>query len=34
MLPPFVAAHGYDAYYLNALAEMASMACSDDPHLA
>jgi 5-deoxy-glucuronate isomerase len=29
---PFVAAHGYDAYYLNALAgDRRTMACSDDP---
>jgi 5-deoxy-glucuronate isomerase len=32
---PFVAAHGYDAYYLNALAgDRRTMACSDDPDLA
>jgi 5-deoxy-glucuronate isomerase len=32
---PFVAAHGYDAYYLNALAgDRRSMAASDDPELA
>jgi 5-deoxy-glucuronate isomerase len=32
---PFVAAHGYDAYYLNALAgDRRTMACSDDPELA
>jgi 5-deoxy-glucuronate isomerase len=32
---PFVAAHGYDAYYLNALAgDRRSMACTDDPDLA
>ncbi len=31
---PFVAAHGYDAYYLNALAgDRRSMAASDDPDL-
>ena len=31
---PFVAAHGYDAYYLNALAgDRRTMACSDDPDL-
>jgi 5-deoxy-glucuronate isomerase len=32
---PFVAAHGYDAHYLNALAgERRTMACTDDPDLA
>jgi 5-deoxy-glucuronate isomerase len=32
---PFVATHGYDAYYLNALAgDRRTMACSDDPDLA
>jgi 5-deoxy-glucuronate isomerase len=32
---PFVAAHGYDCYYLNALAgDVRSMAASDDPDLA
>nr|MDQ6900670.1 5-deoxy-glucuronate isomerase [Candidatus Dormibacteraeota bacterium] len=32
---PFVAAHGYDAYYLNALAgDRRTMACTDDPVLA
>jgi 5-deoxy-glucuronate isomerase len=32
---PFVAAHGYDAYYLNALAgDRRTMAFSDDPDLA
>jgi 5-deoxy-glucuronate isomerase len=32
---PFVAAHGYDAYYLNALAgDRRTMACTDDPDLA
>jgi 5-deoxy-glucuronate isomerase len=32
---PFAAAHGYDAYYLNALAgDRRTMACSDDPDLA
>jgi len=32
---PFVAAHGYDAHYLNALAgDRRTMACSDDPDLA
>ena len=32
---PFCAAHGYDAYYLNALAgDRRSMAASDDPDLA
>lgn len=32
---PFVASHGYDAYYLNALAgDRRTMACSDDPDLA
>jgi len=32
---PFVAAHGYDAYYLNVLAGSArSMAASDDPRYA
>ena len=32
---PFVAAHGYDAYYLNALAgDRRSMAASDDPAYA
>jgi 5-deoxy-glucuronate isomerase len=32
---PFVAAHGYDAYYLNALAgDRRTMACTDDPELA
>jgi 5-deoxy-glucuronate isomerase len=32
---PFVAAHGYDCYYLNALAgDIRSMAASDDPDLA
>ncbi len=32
---PFVAAHGYDAYYLNTLAgDRRTMACSDDPSLA
>jgi 5-deoxy-glucuronate isomerase len=32
---PFCAAHGYDAYYLNALAgDRRSMAASDDPELA
>jgi 5-deoxy-glucuronate isomerase len=32
---PFVSAHGYDAYYLNALAgDRRSMAASDDPALA
>ena len=31
---PFVAAHGYDAYYLNALAgDRRTMACSYDPDL-
>jgi 5-deoxy-glucuronate isomerase len=31
---PFVAAHGYDAHYLNALAgDRRTMACSDDPDL-
>jgi 5-deoxy-glucuronate isomerase len=31
---PFVAAHGYDAYYLNALAgDRRTMACSYDPEL-
>jgi 5-deoxy-glucuronate isomerase len=31
---PFCAAHGYDAYYLNALAgDRRSMAASDDPEL-
>ena len=31
---PFAAAHGYDAYYLNALAgDRRTMACSDDPDL-
>jgi 5-deoxy-glucuronate isomerase len=32
---PFVAAHGYDAYYLNALAgDRRTMAFTDDPDLA
>ncbi len=32
---PFAAAHGYDCYYLNALAgDIRSMAASDDPDLA
>jgi 5-deoxy-glucuronate isomerase len=32
---PFVASHGYDAYYLNALAgDRRTMACTDDPDLA
>jgi 5-deoxy-glucuronate isomerase len=32
---PFVAAHGYDAYYLNVLAgDRRSMAASDDPEHA
>ena len=32
---PFVATHGDDAYYLNALAgDMRTMACSFDPDLA
>jgi 5-deoxy-glucuronate isomerase len=32
---PFVAIHGYDAYYLNALAgDRRTMACTDDPDLA
>jgi 5-deoxy-glucuronate isomerase len=32
---PFAAAHGYDCYYLNALAgDVRSMAASDDPDLA
>jgi 5-deoxy-glucuronate isomerase len=32
---PFVATHGYDAYYLNALAgDRRTMACTDDPDLA
>jgi 5-deoxy-glucuronate isomerase len=32
---PFVAAHGYDTYYLNALAgDRRTMACTDDPDLA
>ena len=32
---PFVTAHGYDAYYLNALAgDRRTMACTDDPDLA
>jgi 5-deoxy-glucuronate isomerase len=32
---PFVAAHGYDAHYLNALAgDRRTMACTDDPDLA
>jgi 5-deoxy-glucuronate isomerase len=32
---PFVAGHGYDAYYLNALAgDRRTMACTDDPDLA
>jgi 5-deoxy-glucuronate isomerase len=32
---PFVAAHGYDCYYLNTLAgDVRSMAASDDPDLA
>jgi 5-deoxy-glucuronate isomerase len=32
---PFVAAHGYDAYYLNALAgDRRTMACTDDPDMA
>jgi 5-deoxy-glucuronate isomerase len=32
---PFVACHGYDAYYLNALAgDRRTMACTDDPDLA
>lgn len=32
---PFVASHGYDAYYLNALAgDRRTMACTDDPGLA
>jgi 5-deoxy-glucuronate isomerase len=32
---PFVASHGYDAYYLNALAgDQRTMACTDDPDLA
>jgi 5-deoxy-glucuronate isomerase len=32
---PVVAAHGYNVYYLNALAGSArSLACSDDPHYA
>jgi 5-deoxy-glucuronate isomerase len=32
---PFVAAHGYDAYYLNVLAgDRRTMACTDDPDLA
>ncbi|HLZ28174.1 MAG TPA: 5-deoxy-glucuronate isomerase [Chloroflexota bacterium] len=32
---PFVAVHGYDAYYLNALAgDRRTMACTDDPDLA
>jgi 5-deoxy-glucuronate isomerase len=32
---PFVAAHGYDVYYLNALAgDRRTMACTDDPDLA